>query len=135
MATTATELTDAQKALLDDKLYGVVTDINSDGSPHSTVIWVDHDGRHLVFNTGLGRLKTRNVEREPRVSVIVFDPANPFERTIVVRGRAELVEEGADEHIDRLAKKYLGLDRYPWRRPGEQRVTVRVIAEKVSGTV
>jgi PPOX class probable F420-dependent enzyme len=135
MASTTIELTDAQKAVLDQKHYGVVTDLNADGSPHSTVIWVDHDGRNLLFNTGYGRLKTRNVERDPRVSVLVFDPANPFESTLVVRGRAELVHDGADEHIDRLAKKYLGLDRYPWRRPDEQRVTVRVIAEKISGTV
>jgi PPOX class probable F420-dependent enzyme len=135
MATTTIELNDAQKALLDEKHYGVVTDLNPDGSPHSTLIWVDHDGSNLVFNTGYGRLKTRNVERDPRVSVMVFDPANPFRGTLVVRGRAELVHDGADDHIDRLAKKYLGLDQYPWRRPDEQRVTVRVIAEKISGTV
>jgi len=135
MATTAIELTDAQKELLDEKHYGVVTDINADGSPHSTVIWVDHDGRHLLFNTAYGRLKTRNMEREPRVSVIVFDPANPFDRTLTVRGRVEFIDEGADDHIDRLARKYRGVDRYPWRRPDEQRVTVRVIAEKISGTV
>ena len=135
MATTAIELTDAQKALLNEKHYGVVTDINADGSPHSTVIWVDHDGRHLLFNTAYGRLKTRNMEREPRVSVIVFDPANPFDRTLTVRGRVEFIDEGADDHIDRLARKYRGVDRYPWRRPDEQRVTVRVIAEKISGTV
>jgi PPOX class probable F420-dependent enzyme len=135
MATTTIELTDAQKALLDERLYAVVTDLMPDGSPHSTVIWVDHDGRHLTFNTARGRVKTDNLERDPRVSVIVFDPANPFEKTLVVRGRAELVDEGADDHIDRLAKKYTGQDRYPWRRPDEQRVSVRVTAEKISGTV
>ena len=135
MSTTTIELTDAQKTLLEETHYGVVTDINPDGSPHSTVIWVDHDGRNLMFNTAYARLKTRNIERDPRVSVIVFDPANPFQRTLTVRGRAELIDEGADDHIDRLAKKYTGLDKYPWRRPDEQRVSVRVIAEKISGTV
>jgi len=135
MATTTAQLTDAQKALLDEPLYAVVTDLMPDGSPHSTVIWVDHDGANLTFNTAHGRVKTRNVQRDPRVSVIVFDPANAFARTLAVRGRAELVDEGADDHIDRLAKKYTGQDRYPWRRPEERRVTVRVIAEKISGTV
>ena len=135
MSTTATELTDAQKALLEETHYGVVTDINRDGSPHATVIWVDHDGSHLLFNTAYARLKTRNMQRDPRVSVMVFDPANPFQRTLTVRGRAELIDEGADDHIDRLAQKYTGLDKYPWRRPDEQRVSVRVIAEKISGTV
>lgn len=135
MATTTLELTDAQKALLDLPLYAVATDLMRDGSPHSTVVWVDHDDRHLLFNTARGRLKTRNMERDPRVCVIVYDPANAFERTLVVRGRVQLTDEGADEHIDRLARKYLGQDRYPWRRPEETRVTVRVIAEKISGTV
>jgi PPOX class probable F420-dependent enzyme len=133
MATSTTRLTDAQKALLDERLYAVVTDLMPDGSPHSTVIWVDHDGSHLTFNTAHGRLKTRNLQRDPRVTVIVFDPANAFEKTLVVRGRAELVDEGADDHIDRLARKYTGQDRYPWRRPDERRVTVRVVAEKITG--
>lgn len=135
MATTTTTLTDAQKAFLDERHYAVETDLMPDGSPHSTVVWVDHDGHNLTFNTARGRLKTRNLERDPRVSVIVFDPEDAFEKTLVVRGRAEFVDEGADDHIDRLAKKYRGVDRYPWRRPDEQRVTVRVIAEKIGGTV
>ena len=135
MGTITTTLTDAQKALLDETHYAVATDLLPDGSAHSTVVWVDHDGENLTFNTARGRLKTSNVERYPRVTVIVFDPANPFQRTLVVRGRAELIDEGGDDHIDRLARKYTGQDRYPWRRAGERRVTVRVIAEKISGTV
>lgn len=133
MATTTIALTAAQKSLLDERLYAVVTDLMPDGAPHSTVIWVDHDGSNLTFNTAYGRLKTRNMQRDPRVSVIVFDPANAFEKTLVVRGRAEFVDEGADDHIDRLARKYTGRDRYPWRRPDERRVTVRLIAEKITG--
>jgi PPOX class probable F420-dependent enzyme len=135
MATTTIELTDDQKTLLDEKHYAVVTDLMRDGSPHSTMVWIDHDGRHVLFNTVRGHLKARNLEREPRVSVLVFDPAHPHTRRLAVRGRAQLIDEGADEHIDRLAKKYLGQDRYPWRQPGQRRVTVRVIAEKISGGV
>lgn len=121
-------LSDQQKAFLGEPHLAVVTTLMPDGSPQSTVVWVDRDDEHLQFNTARGRVKTRNLERDPRISVVVFDPANPFERTLSVRGRAELTDEGADEHIDRLARKYLGQDRYPWRRPGERRVTVRVIA-------
>ena len=95
MGTITTTLTDAQKALLDETHYAVATDLLPDGSAHSTVVWVDHDGENLTFNTARGRLKTSNVERYPRVTVIVFDPANPFQRTLVVRGRAELIDEGA----------------------------------------
>jgi len=133
MAATAHVLTDAQKALLDEKHLGVVTDLMPDGTPHSTVVWVDRDGDVVQFNTARGRLKTRNLERDPRVSLVVFDPANAFQRTVVVRGRAQFVDEGADAHIDRLARKYMGADSYPFRRPGEQRVTVRVIPDRITG--
>jgi PPOX class probable F420-dependent enzyme len=135
MAATTTLLTDAQKALLDEPLYAVVTDLMPDGSPHSTVVWIDHDDGHVLFNTARGHLKARNLERDPRVSVMVVDPSNPHERRLAVRGRGQLIDEGADDHIDHLARKYLGRDRYPWRRPGERRVMVRVIAEKISGGV
>jgi PPOX class probable F420-dependent enzyme len=131
----ATTLNSQQQRLVDEPLYAVATTLMSDGAPHSTVVWIDREDGTLQFNTAHGRLKTRNIERDPRVSVTVFDPANPFQKTLVVRGRAELIDEGADDHIDRLAKKYTGQDRYPWRQPDERRVTVRVIAEKISGTV
>ena len=133
MAATAHVLTDAQKELLDEKHLGVVTDLMPDGTPHSTVVWVDRDGDVVQFNTARGRLKTRNLERDPRISLVVFDPANPFQRTVAVRGRAQFVDEGADAHIDRLARKYMGADSYPFRRPGEVRVTVRVIPDRISG--
>src|SRR5258708_14217134 len=116
--TMANELTERQRSLLDEKHYGFVTTLLPDGSPQTTVVWVDHDGDNLVFNTARARLKTRNLERDPRVSVAVIDPSNPFDRSLVVRGRAELIDEGADDHIDRLTMKYTGRERYPWRRPG-----------------
>ena len=133
MTATAHVLTDAQKAILDDRHYGVITDLLPDGSPHSTVVWVDRDGDVVQFNTTRDRLKTRNLERDPRLTLVVFDPANTFERTLTIRGRAQFVDEGADAHIDRLAKKYLGVETYPWARPGEVRVTVRVIPDRITG--
>jgi len=80
----------------------------------------------VLFNTAKGRLKHRNIERNPEVAVSVADRADDY-RVLVVRGRAEVIEDGADEHIDRLAKKYLGADSYPFRKEGEQRVIVRVV--------
>lgn len=128
----AATLNDDQKALVDEKHYATVTTLNPDGSPQTTVVWIDREDGNVLFNTARGRVKTRNLERDPRVSIAVFDPASPFQRTLVVRGRAELIDEGADDHIDRLARKYTGQDRYPWRRDGERRVTVRVVPDRVT---
>lgn len=125
-------LSPEQIQLLDEKHYAFVTTLMRDGTPHSTLVWVDTDGEHVLFNTARGRLKERNLLRDPRVSVALFDQEDPY-RGLVVRGRAELVDGGAVDHIHRLAQKYLGSD-YPWLQPGEQRVTVRVRPDHVSGT-
>jgi PPOX class probable F420-dependent enzyme len=119
-------LTDDQVALLRDKVLAHVATVMPDGSPHVTPVWVDTDGEFVLFNTAKGRLKYRNLSRDPRVAVSVTAKDNDY-RTLVLRGRAEFVDEGADAHIDRLAKKYLGVDSYPHRQPGEVRVTVRVV--------
>ena len=122
------KLTDAQKRFLDEPFVGVATTIRDDGSPHSTVVWVDQEDDYVEFNTARGRAKPRNLERDPRATLTVVDPQNPY-RWLSVTGHAELVDEGADDHIDRLAKKYLGKDEYPWDKDG--RVTVRIKPEKV----
>ena len=122
------KLTDAQKRFLDEPFVGVASTIRDDGSPHSTVVWVDSEDGYVEFNTARGRTKPRNLERDPRATVTVVDPQNPY-RWLSVTGHAELVDEGADDHIDRLAKKYLGKDEYPWDKDG--RVTVRIKPEKV----
>ncbi|MGP8161902.1 MAG: PPOX class F420-dependent oxidoreductase [Candidatus Dormibacteria bacterium] len=122
------QLTDDQVALLREKVLAHVATVMPDGSPHVTPVWVDTDGEAVLFNTAKGRLKYRNLSRDPRIAISVTDRNNDY-RTMVIRGRAELIEEGAADHIDRLAKKYRGLDRYPNRQPGEQRVTVRVLPE------
>lgn len=124
-------LSERQRAFLAEPYVGVVTTLREDGSPHSTVVWVDVDeGGAVSFNTAYGRRKPRNLERDPRLSLTVVDPSDPY-RWISIDGKAELVTEGADAQIDRLAKKYLGKDEYPWRSPEEQRVTVRVRAERI----
>ena len=105
---------------------------NADGSPQVTPVWVDTDGEAVIMNTAVGRLKERNIRRDPRVMVAVNDPSNPNATQVLVKGRAELVHEGAKEVIDRLAKKYIGKDEYPWLQPGERRVTIRVVPDKVA---
>ncbi len=126
-------LSDAQRTFIDANPHvGTATTLRADGSPHSTVVWVDTDGDVLQFNTARGRAKERHILRDPRVAVTIIDPQDPF-RWVGVSGAAELVDEGADAHIDRLAKKYLGADSYPFRSADEQRVTVRIAIDKVDG--
>ncbi len=103
-----------------------------DGQPQSTPVWIDTDGEAVIFNTARGRVKHRNIERNPAVAISVVDDQNPYQM-LEIRGDAELVDEGADEHIDAMAKKYLGKDEYPFGQPGEERVIVRVRPTAVAG--
>ena len=118
-------LTEVDLALLAEPQLAHVATIEADGTPHVTPVWVDTDGEHIVFNTTKGRQKYANIQRNPVVAVSVVDKADDF-RTLWVKGTAEFVTEGADEHIDKMAKKYLGQDTYPFRQPGEERVIVRI---------
>jgi PPOX class probable F420-dependent enzyme len=126
------KLTDNDVALLDETNLAHVATVDEDGTPHVTPVWVDTDGEHILFNTAKGRIKYNNLARNPAVAVSVVDKGDDF-RTLWVKGTVELVEEGADEHIDRLAKKYLGKDKYPFRNPTEQRVIVRIKPTKKLG--
>ena len=125
MATGTTNLTDEQRRFLEQPYYATVTTVRDDGSPHTTVVWVDVDDEGVLFNTATGRAKPRHIERDPRVSLTVIDPENGY-KWISVDGRAEVTTEGADASIDKLAKKYLGKDSYPWHKPEETRVSVRI---------
>jgi PPOX class probable F420-dependent enzyme len=105
--------------------------LNADGSPHVTPVWADFDGTNIIVNTARGRVKDRNLRREPRVALSILDPENPY-RYLGIQGRvAEMTETGADAHIDKMAKKYLNKDTYPFRAPGEVRVIVKIVPEKV----
>jgi PPOX class probable F420-dependent enzyme len=100
-----------------------------DGRPQVTPVWVDLEGDRVIFNSAKGRQKDRNVRRDPRVALAVVDPDNPY-RYLEIRGRVtEITEEGADAHIDKMAKKYLDVDKYPYRQPGEVRVIYKVQPE------
>ncbi len=129
-------LTENQAALLREKHFAELVTLMPDGSPQITPVWVDTDGTNVLINTAAGRLKTRNIERDPRVAVAVLDPASPYERVLNIRGRVISVSpEGADDHIDSLAKKYMGVDSYPGRDPAEQRVILTIEVDHASGSV
>ena len=100
-----------------------------DGRPQVTPVWCDFDGEHVIFNSAKGRQKDRNVRRDPRVSIAIIDPDNPY-RHMEIRGRVvEITEQGADAHIDKMAKKYLGVDKYPYRQASEVRVIYKIQPE------
>jgi PPOX class probable F420-dependent enzyme len=117
--------------LLAKPAFAHLATLNADGSPQVTPVWVDFDGNHVVINTARGRVKTKNLAREPRVALSIADPENPY-RYLGIQGRVvEMVEKGGDAHIDKMAKKYLGKDTYPFRAPGEVRVIVKIAPDKV----
>ena len=121
-------LTEAQLAFFDEPYFGIVTTLRGDGSPQSTVVWVERDGGTVSFNTAYGRTKPANLERDPRVAILVTTP--DFYHWIAVDGRAELTTDGAEEQIDRLSRKY---DGKPWDYvAGQRRVRVRVLPEHVT---
>jgi PPOX class probable F420-dependent enzyme len=125
-------LRDRDRRILEAPNFASVATLMPDGSSHVSTIWIDVDGDDVVFNTSEGRVKTVNIRRDPRVSISVFDANDPYEQ-VVIRGTVvDLTHDGAEEHIDRLAKKYLGLEQYPWLEPGERRVIVRVHPDRVS---
>jgi PPOX class probable F420-dependent enzyme len=115
--------------LFEKKAFGHLATLMPDGQPQSTPVWVDYDGRHVTINTTEDRQKFENIERDPRVSVSIQDPEDPY-RYLEVRGRVvETRERGADEHIDRLARRYLERDRYPWREGEAPRVDLVIEPE------
>jgi len=118
--------------LFNKKAFANLATINSDGTPQVTPVWVDYDGKHVIVNSARGRRKDKNMTENSAVSLAIMDPDNPY-RYLEVRGRvAEITEEGADQHIDKMAKKYLGVDKYPYRRAGEVRVMYKIEPRKTS---
>ncbi|RPH97335.1 MAG: PPOX class F420-dependent oxidoreductase [Lysobacterales bacterium] len=112
--------------LFEKKAFANLATLMADGSPQVTPVWVDFDGARVIVNSARGRQKDRNIKRNPSVALAISDPGNPY-RYLEVRGRVvEITEDGASEHIDRMAKKYLGVDKYPGRAPGEVRILYRI---------
>jgi PPOX class probable F420-dependent enzyme len=123
---------DKYRDLFNKRAFANLATLMPDGSPQVTPVWCDFDGENVLINTAVGRVKDKNLQREPRVSMSILDPDNPY-RYLEVRGRVvERTEQGADEHIDKMAKKYIGVDVYPNRRPGEVRVLYKIKPERIS---
>ncbi len=125
-------LPESARELLRQKAYAHVVTRHADGRPQVSMVWADEIDRDLVFNTSRGRVKLRNIERDPHVVVSVQDPRDP-QLYLAVYGRAEVIAEGALDHINRLAVRFMGLEQYPYLQPGEERVMVRVIADRIGG--
>lgn len=118
--------------ILDKPSFAHLSTIMADGSPQASAVWVDTDGPLIVVNSAEGRLKDRNIRRDPRVAISVTDPENPY-RSLMIRGRvSKITNEGADAHIDKMAKKYMGVDSYPFRTPDEVRVMYYIEPERIA---
>jgi PPOX class probable F420-dependent enzyme len=125
-------LTPATREIFAKKVLAHVATLGAEGEPHVTPVWVELDGDDIVINTALGRAKARNLANDARVAVSLTDPDNEYS-VVAVRGKViGFTTDGADEVIDRLAQKYLGVDTYPFRREGEVRVTVRIGIDRVA---
>lgn len=123
------KLTPEQVRLLNPPHFATVATVMPDGSPEATVIWIESDSEHVYFNTAMHRLKARNLQRNPHLAVTVFDPDDPY-RGVAVRGRAELILEGANEDADKVSRRYTG---EPFRElgPTEVRVIVKITPERI----
>lgn len=122
----AMKLSDKAKALIDSKAFAHVATINKDGSPQVSPVWVERDGDTVIINSEQKRLKVRNLKRDPHVSLSIQDTTNPYSY-VEIRGKVlEVTTEGGFEGIDRLGKKYMGVDKYPGNSPGDVRVQVKI---------
>ena len=117
--------------LFQGKNFVSLATLMEDGSPHVAPVWVDIEGDTILINTAEGRVKEKNVKRDKRVALSIFDHQNPY-HMVSIRGKVtDITTEGADAHIDKLAKKYFGLDKYPYRSPDEKRIIVKIKPEKI----
>ena len=126
-------LNEKQAKLFTDRNWGVIATIREDGSPQATPVWIDYDGENVLVNSAQGRTKVKNIARDPRATVCVLPAEDQQSGYVMVSGPARIIEEGAFDHINMLAKKYLGEDKYPYLGPGERRVIIEIRPERVDG--
>jgi len=127
-----TALPQGLKDMLQQPVFVHLTTLMADGSPQASPVWIDVDGDEIVVNSAEGRVKDKNMKRDPRVAISVTSPDNPY-KAFMIRGRVVgITTEGGDAHIDKMAKKYMGADSYPYRTPTEVRVIYRIVADRVS---
>jgi PPOX class probable F420-dependent enzyme len=124
---TAAKVPESFRNLFEKRAFAYLATLMPDGTPQLTPLWVDYDGTHILVNSAKGRVKDRNMRKRPAVAIVIQDPDNPY-RYLGVRGRVvEIDEEHADAHIDKMAKKYLSLNRFPHRRPGMVRRIYKIL--------
>lgn len=125
------QITEPVAKLLEGKNLAFVATLMKDGWPQITPTWVDIEDGKILVNTAEGRLKQKNISRDGRIAISVADQNNPY-HMVTVRGRVvEQTNEGADEHVDKLAKKYLGVEKYPLRSPNEKRIIIKIKPERI----
>jgi len=118
--------------LFQKKAFASLATLMPDGSPQVTPVWVDYDGNHVIINSARGRQKDKNMQRNAKVALSILDPDNPY-RYLEIRGKVDAItEQGADAHIDKMAKKYMGKDTYPYRNPAEKRVIFKILPTRMS---
>ena len=120
------------KSLFENKNLAFIATTMKDGSPHVTPTWVDIENGYILINTAIGRIKEKNISRDPRVALAIADQNNPYDM-VAIRGKVieQIRGDIAEEHIDKLAKKYIGKDKYPRSSPGEKRVLLKIKPEKI----
>jgi len=118
--------------MIEGKNFANFATLMADGSPQVSPVWIDHEGELVLVNTAEGRTKLKNVTRNPKVALSIFDQGNPYNK-ILIRGTVvEITKSGAEEHIDKMAMKYRGLPKYPWREPGVSRVLIKIRPMSIS---
>ncbi len=123
---------DTHLDILSKKAFAHFCTLMPDGSPQASTVWVDYSDGRVMINSAVGRVKDKNVRADPRVAISITDPDNPY-RSMTIRGRVvEITEQGAAAHIDKMAKKYMDADSYPFRQPGEVRVLYYIEPDRVS---
>ena len=128
----AASIPDKYKDLFSKVAFAHLATLMANDRPQVTPVWVDLDGSHIRVNSAKGRVKDKNMRRNKRVALSIADPDNPY-RYLAVQGEVvDVTEEGADDHINSLAKKYLGKDLYPFRQPGEVRVIYKIRPDRVT---
>ncbi len=125
-----TQLSEHAKKLIDGKNFAVVATLNKDGSPQIAPVWVDREGDVILLNATESRQRYKNLKRDPRVALSIFEQSNPYSK-VIIRGKAvELTRKGAKEHIDKLNNKYHGTSKYPYHDPKDPRVIIRIQPER-----
>ncbi len=128
---TENSITPSIAKLLEGKNFASFATLTDDGSPHVAPTWVDHEGDVILINTAMGRLKEKNVRKDPRVALSVYDQENPY-HMVSIRGKViDITTDGAEDQADKLAKRYFGVDKYPLRSPGEKRILLRIRPERI----